>query len=498
MVLRRIPTARRIRGWPVRWRLTLVSASLTFVILLLFGAVVGDLAAERVRSDFNREIEDAATRLVAKTRIIEQPFSEPVVRSPYLNAVSVPNGAAARIVDIEGRIFDQVPSQGVDLGPVKPGLSTHGSLAVATVPITGAQSQVVGYVQYGRSTSELSTTITKLWLFIIGGVIGGTVLAILAGLALASRAMRPIASLTATAREVATTQDPSRRLPEPTSHDEVGELTHTLQQMLTALDTARTDREAALQKQREFVADASHELRTPLTSILANLELLEAQLSSVGETEEHEVVTSAVRSSRRMSRLVADLLFLARSDAGQRRAMSDCDLAEVAEGAAREVSSKLGDRVLDTEGCESVIVRGNQDDLHRLVLNLLDNAIRYSPPRTRIAVRTGVEGGSALIEVADGGPGIPAGMRDRVFERFVRSGNGSDTRSTDGTGLGLAMVRAIAEAHGGSVAAGASRELGGASILVTLPLGSAGAGNGRVGQRTAERSAPHRSWQRER
>ena len=496
MALRRIPGARRFRGWPVRWRLTLVSASLTFAILLLFGAVVGDLAAERVRSDFNREIEDAATRLVAKTRIIEQPFSEPVVRSPYLNAVSVPNGAAARIVDIEGRIFDQVPPQGVDLGPVKPGLATHGSLAVATVPITGAQSQVVGYVQYGRSTSDLTTTITKLWLFIIGGVIGGTVLAILAGLALASRAMRPIASLTATAREVATTQDPSRRLPEPTSHDEVGELTYTLQEMLTALDTARTDREAALQKQREFVADASHELRTPLTSILANLELLEAQLSSAGETEEHEVVTSAVRSSRRMSRLVSDLLFLARSDAGQRRAIADCDLAEVAKGAAREVTSKLGDRVLDTERCRSVSVRGNQDDLHRLVLNLLDNAIRYSPPSSEISIRTGVDRSSALVEVADSGPGIPAGMRGRVFERFVRSSNGSDTRSTDGTGLGLAMVKAIAQAHGGSVVAGSAKELGGASILVTLPLGSARLGRAQAAQRTGDGPARDESWHR--
>jgi signal transduction histidine kinase len=468
MVLGRIPAIRRLKRWPVRWRLTLVSASLTFVILLIFGGVVGDLAAERVRSDFNRDLEESATRLVAKTRIIEHPFEEPTVSIPHLSDVSVPSDAAARIVDIEGHIRDQVPPHGVDLGPVVTGLSTHGSMAVATVPVTGASSQVVGFIQYGRSTSDLTTTITKLWLFIIGGVVGGTALAILAGVALASRAMRPIVSLTATAREVATTQDPSRRLPEPTSDDEVGELTHTLQEMLTALDTARTEREAALQKQREFVADASHELRTPLTSVLANLELLEAQLGPAGDTEEHEVVSSAVRSSRRMSRLVSDLLFLARSDAGQRRATSDCDLAEVVKGAAREVSSKLDGRTLDTSRCRPAPVRGNQDDLHRLVLNLLDNAIRYTPPSSRIEVRTGVEQGSAVVEVADSGPGIPAGMRERVFERFVRSSNGSDTRSGDGTGLGLAMVKAIALAHGGTVLAGTSGELGGASILVSL------------------------------
>jgi len=466
--------SRRFRRWPVRWRLTFVSASLTFVILLLFGGIVGNLAVERVRSDFDHDLQESASRLVTRTRIVEKLFHTEV-KAPELSGVAFPADSAARVVEPrpEGtlRIVEATAAPGAEFGIPQPGISDHGSYAVATAPVTGAEGEIVGYIQYARSTETVTTTITKLWLFIVAGVLGGTVLAIFAGIALASRAMRPIAALTETAREVATTQDPSRRIPEPTTEDEVGELTRTLQEMLAALDTARNEREATLRKQRQFVADASHELRTPLTSILANLELLEAQLGSAAKDEERDTVDSAVRSSQRMSRLVSDLLFLARSDAGQHRARSDCDLAEIATSAAREVAPRLAERELDTRGCRLAPVYGNQDDLHRLILNLLDNAVRYSPPEAAIAVRTGVEGETAFVEVADSGPGIPPDMRERVFERFVRSGSGSDTNSMDGTGLGLAMVKAIAEDHGGRVAAGASERLGGASIRVALPLG---------------------------
>ncbi len=478
--------SRRFRRWPVRWRLTVVSASLTFAILLLFGAVVGNLAAERVRSDFDHDLQESASHLVSRTRIIENLFGTHV-NAPELSGVAFPTDSAARVVSADGRVLESTPSADVEFGAPHPGIADHGSYAVATAEVTGTEGQVVGYIQYARSTAAVTTTIAKLWIFIVGGVLGGTVLAIFAGLALASRAMRPIAALTETAREVASTQDPSRRIPEPTSEDEVGELTLTLQEMLTALDTARNEREETLRKQREFVADASHELRTPLTSVLANLELLEAQLAADGDSEERDTVDSAVRSSQRMSRLVSDLLFLARSDAGQHRARAECDLAPIATSAAREVAPQLGRRELDTRECRPAPVHGNQDDLHRLVLNLLDNAIRYSPPEAEIAVRTGQDGQTAFVEVADSGHGIPPDMRERVFERFVRSGSGSDTSSMDGTGLGLAMVKAIAADHGGSALAGTSAELGGARIRVDLPLGDRGLLELEAGQVLPER-----------
>ena len=456
--------------WPIRWKLAIVSASLTFAILVIFGGVIGQTATTRIRSDFNRELERAAAHLVSKTRIVERPFSEPVVYSPDLQAVSLPNGATARVVDSNGVVLDEAPRERFELGPIKPGVSTVGNLTVATESVFGADDEVVGYIQYARSDSQVDSTVARLWFFIVAGILVGTALAVLGGVAVARRAMKPIARLTATAREITKTQDTSRQLTPPTAEDEVAELTLTLQEMLAALDASWAEREAAMQKQREFVADASHELRTPLTSILANLELLEAQLGSANYGEEREIAESAVRSSQRMSRLVSDLLVLARSDASQHRPKEDLDLSDIAMAAAREIGPNLGDRVLRTD-CEHAPVHGNRDELHRLVLNLLDNAVRYSPAEAQISLSTEwfQDGSSALLTVADSGPGIPDEMRERVFERFVRSQSSSDTLSSDGTGLGLAMVRSIAAAHEGTAIADRSQELGGARIVVKLP-----------------------------
>ena len=150
--------------------------------------------------------------------------------------------------------------------------------------------------------------------------------------------MRPVSTLTTRAREIASTRDPSLRIPEPETDDEVGELARTLEQMLRELDAARSETEQMMQAQREFVADASHELRTPLTSILANLELLQERLEATERRgEEGEMIDSALNSARRMSRLVSDLLLLARADAGRTGARRECDLAAVAAAALSEV-----------------------------------------------------------------------------------------------------------------------------------------------------------------
>jgi len=281
--------------------------------------------------------------------------------------------------------------------------------------------------------------------------------------------MRPIASLTQTAREIATTGDPSQRMPEPETEDEVGELALTLQEMLESLDAARAEREAAMQTQREFVADASHELRTPLTSILANLELLQASLDSEQQSEDREVVDSALRSSRRMSRLVADLLLLARADAGRLGQHRRCDLAEIAGDAAAEAAPLMGDRVLRIDNERPLRVEGNPDELHRMVLNLLDNAARHTPAGATIELRLGEADGQAVVEVADDGPGVPVALREQIFERFVRGQGPSDTAAGTGTGLGLAIVSAVAKSHGGSVEAGESAS-GGALFRARIPI----------------------------
>lgn len=456
------------RSWPVRWRLAAVSAGLTLVILVLFGGAIGKIATQRIRDDFNGEVRSAVQILAGEFRVVYTPFGSEARRGPQLDAFVLPDDASARVFDLRGNLLKQSTGS-TGLGPPEAGISDHGHMRVATERITAEDGTPTGYVQYGRSLDHVDDTIKRVWLLILGGILGGTLLASLAGVAIASRAMRPIASLTATAREIATTRDPSRKMPEPEVEDEVGELALTLEEMLRSLDAARAERESAMQQQREFVADASHELRTPLTSVLANLELLQASLGSPGHAEDREVVDSALRSSRRMSRLVGDLLLLARADAGRLDKHRRCDLAEVAGDAAAEAAALIGERTLAIDNDRPLWVEGSPDELHRMVLNLLDNAARHTPPRAHIELSLREEDGEAVVEVADDGPGIPAAMRQQVFDRFVRGEGPADTARGAGTGLGLAIVGAVAESHGGTVEA-AESETGGALFRARIPL----------------------------
>ncbi len=455
--------------WPVRWRLAAVSAGLTLAILLAFGAVIGQVATSRIADDFDREVGSAAQTLAGEFRIVYTPLGTlSAKRGPELDDFVRPDEATARIFDVEGNLLKQ-STGAVGLGPATDGLSDHEGMRVATARIVSDTGLTTGYVQYGRSVAHVESTIDRLWLFVAAGIFAGTLLASLAGLTIAARAMRPISALTATAREIAETGDPSRRMPDPKVDDEVGELARTLEQMLRSLDAARTEREATMKKQREFVADASHELRTPLTSVLANLELLEASLPPAADNDDRAMVDSALRSSRRMSRLVADLLLLARADAGRSGKRRRCDLAEVAGEAAAEVTPVLAGRELQVKGNGPLPIDGDPDELHRMVLNLLDNATRHTPAGSRIDLALRHEGADAVVEVADDGPGIPPPLRSQVFDRFVRGDGPADTAVGPGSGLGLAIVHSVAASHGGTTEALES-DRGGALLRVRLPL----------------------------
>jgi len=453
----------------VRWRLALASSGLTLIILLLFGGLIGKIATERIRDDFNGEVTSAAKILAGQFQVIYPTFGgKPEAREgPQLEAFVLPDDATARVYDTQHHLLKYAGEDA--LGPPQPGLTDHNGMRIATEPILDENRVITGYVQYGRSLNHVDETVGRVWLLILAGILVGTLLAIVAGVAIARRAMRPIASLTSTAREIATTRDPSRQMPQPADDDEVGELARTLGEMLRSLDAARAEREGVMQKQRDFVADASHELRTPLTSVLANLELLQASLERTDQAEDQEIVDSALRSSKRMGRLIGDLLLLARADAGRFDAHRRLDLAEVAGEAAAEVAPLMGDRRLVVENERPLRVDGSRDELHRMVLNLLDNAIRHTPRGSCVELTLREEGGEALVEVADDGPGIPAEMRAQVFDRFVRGQGPADTARGTGTGLGLAIVSAVAESHGGSVEAAESKS-GGARFVARIPL----------------------------
>ena len=465
---------RSLPRWPVRWRIAAVSAALTLIILIGFAVVVGRLTSDRIQGDFRDEVRAAATGL-ALSIVVESRATaggvQPEIRGPNLNNVAMSNDGVVRIVSADGQVqaeSDRAP----ELGPATSQNRRVGSLEVATRPVFDSALGVPQlFVQYARDRGSVEATVNRLWLFLGGGVLIGTVLSALGGFAVAGRAMRPIASLTGAAREIAETRDPSMRIPEPETDDEVAELARTLDNMLRELDAARSETEQAMQRQREFVADASHELRTPLTSILANLELLQSSLgSSAAEGEGHIAAESALRSSRRMTRLVADLLLLARADAGRQAERLPCDLTAVAIEAAAEVAPLASGREIEIDAPAPVRLEGNADELHRMVLNLLENAARHTPEGTKIRLALGTENQEARLEVSDDGPGLPEGMQEQIFERFVRGSGPADlARDAEGTGLGLAIVRAVAEAHGGRAEA-LSGEQRGARFVVTLPI----------------------------
>src|SRR5215211_3397323 len=361
-VSRAVGVLRRPARWPVTWRLAAVSATLTLLILVGFALVVGRLFSDRLTGEYYEELRSAAGELAFEIQL----SGHGVTESPDLEEVAMADRAAIRVVTDSGQPLAQTPNS-PDLGPPHPGMENVGPFQVATVPVATNQLGLPAvYVQYARDHSDLQATIDRLWLFLAAGVLAGTMLAAFAGVVVARRAMRPISSLTAAAREIASTRDPSRRVPRPAAQDEVGELAVTLDQMLRSLDAARTEREQAMQAQRDFVADASHELRTPLTSTLANLELLHASLDEQGSDEDRAATSSALRSSRRMSRLVSDLLLLARADAGRAGARRDCDLAEIVAAAAAEVEPVAEGHQLEVDADLPVLVLGNPDELHRL------------------------------------------------------------------------------------------------------------------------------------
>jgi two-component system, OmpR family, sensor kinase len=465
---------RRFNRTPIRWRLALTSASLTLVILTAFAVVTGAFTAERLRSDFDNELRTRAADLKDRIRVAREfPSGRIILEQTDLVQVIVKVAAsgdgAVRVIDTKGDVI--APDAGApDLGPPREGVRQVGPYRVASVPLYAGALVPIAYLQYAKEGQSLGATIDRVRILLAAGVLGGTVLALLAGLAVARRAMSPVGRLTRAAKHVTKTRNPTISLPKPPSEDEVADLARTLEEMLHALDQAQGETEAALRRQREFVADASHELRTPLTSVLANLELLEASL----EGEDRELAASALRSSRRMRGLVADLLLLARADAGRRLGREPVDLAQVVREAATEVMPLADDHEVGVaagrgaDGADAPVrVEGSADELHRLVRNLIENALVHTPAGTRVEASAHAEDGTATIEVRDDGPGIPAELRERVFDRFVRGD--ADGRGQPGTGLGLAIVLAVAQRHGGSVEL-SDAPGGGTRFVVRLPV----------------------------
>jgi two-component system, OmpR family, sensor kinase len=465
---------------PVKLKVAVLTSALTFAILCLFAVVVGTVAEQRIVGGFDDDLRASVGELQDRMTLQQVTDRSFQLRESDLDTLRAfaAGDAIVRVMNLRQEIvYSSDP--GVRLGPPIGGVTDIGDLRVTSreLVVPGQQgsgpfefprpvAQPVGYIQYAKPERSVQTTVNRVRLFLGLGVLGGTLLAFLGGLLVAKRAMRPIAGLTRAAREVARTRDPDITLPKSHANDEVSDLAHTFEDMLSELSAARGETEATLARQRKFVADASHELRTPLTSILANLELLEAELAG----EQRDMADSALRSSRRMRRLVGDLLLLARADAGRELPRGPVDLSAVAAEAAREAAALSTQHPLSLDLPGPVIVNGVADDLHRLAGNLIENALIHTPAGTPVTVSVRRDGPNAVLEVADRGPGVPQAMRERVFERFAR-GDG-DAAPRGSSGLGLAIVRAVTDAHDGSVEL-SDAEGGGARFVVTLPAADA-------------------------
>lgn len=293
---------------------------------------------------------------------------------------------------------------------------------------------------------------------VIGGI--GVVLAGLAGAAVARAGLRPVQRLTeATERVTATGQLTPITV---SGSDELARLSQSFNEMLGALA-------ASQEQQRRLVADAGHELRTPLTSLRTNLELLSAAeqpgAPALPREDREEMLTDVRAQVEELTQLIGDLTELARDDAPQ-AAREPVELVDVVERALERVRRRAGpDTGFDVTLVPWTLV-GEAAALERAVLNLLDNAVKWSPPGGHVRLRmVALDDWTVVIEVADSGPGIAEADRPHVFERFYRA---DTSRTMPGSGLGLAIVRQVAVRHGGAVWADKAPE-GGALLCLRLP-----------------------------
>jgi two-component system OmpR family sensor kinase len=302
------------------------------------------------------------------------------------------------------------------------------------------------FLQQVVSLEAADAVLSELRLYILLGIIVGTAIGITAGLAVTRVVLRPLDRMARTAEAIAG-GDLQRRLQLPDGTNEVARLGSAFDHMVDRLAST-------LEVQKRFVADASHELRTPLTSMqgLSEMLLMGADRGDPG------VMLRTLRSMHtelgRMSRLVSDLLVLSRLDSNAPVRMVPVNVSQIVADAAEQMrplaEAKRLSMQVHTDG--PATVRGEPDKLKQVVLNLLDNAIRYTPEGGEVAlsVRAQSTAHEVCIEVRDTGPGIASQDLPHIFDRFYR-GDASRTRATGNTGLGLAIVRAIVEAHGGEI-----------------------------------------------
>jgi two-component system OmpR family sensor kinase len=405
---------------------------------------------------------------------------------------SLPPGTYGELRDAQGNILNKISySYGTETQPTPllpsplPGASAQtANGTLFTTGATGGSSarfrvlvQSVPAVERVLVVAVPLTETTQT----MGRLLGIEVLVfalVLVGLAIASwliikRDLRPLETMADTA-DVIAAGDLSQRVEPAEPRTEVGRLGLSLNAMLEQIEVAFAERAATEEKLRRFLADASHELRTPLTSIRGYAEVFER-----GARDDPEDLATAMRrieeESQRMGVMVDELLLLARLGEGREPEREPVDLARVVSDAVGDARAADG-RDISLEAPAELVVTGDEHQLSQVIANLLGNARKHTPPDCPVHVRLASEAGNAgeageaVLEVADEGPGLTPEVAAKVFEPFYRADK-SRARQSGGAGLGLAIVAAIVEAHGGSVAL-RTQPGKGATFSVRLPLAS--------------------------
>jgi two-component system OmpR family sensor kinase len=396
--------------------------------------------------DFSRALETGTT---GGTPSDDRPPQKPPPRLPTTIALTAPTGG----VEPERTFHTPATAGGTEYrvrASLDPGI---GFMLIVAQPLDDVYSTL-----HRLLLIELLVTLAALGAI---GVLGAWVVRV---------GLRPLDSIEHTAAGIAA-GDLSKRVERAENRTEVGRLGLALNAMLGQIEAAFKAREASERRLRRFVADASHELRTPLAAVRAY-----AELFTRGAAERPDDLARSMkgihRESERMSLLVEDLLLLARLDEGRPLEREPVDLASVVAEAVETARTLEPDRPIALEAVPAVVT-GDRDRLRQIVDNLLANVRAHTPEGAPVSVTVSRTNGTAEIAVADSGPGLRDEQSTQVFERFYRA-DSSRARSSGGVGLGLSIVTAVAEAHGGTVSADGAPG-GGATFRIVLPLSGSNA-----------------------
>ena len=430
----------------LRARLTVWYAALLVTSLSIFTVAIVEL---HWRSLLGQEDAALSGITAAVSRTMRNEFEETSdPRRAALEAEELPSdGVLVRVLDADGRRVSRVDTE----RPYRGGPTGQGSASAAGAD--GRQWRVllvpdtIGGNRYLFETAApLDEAIRQRRALLRVCLLGLPVVIVLAaggGWWLSRRALGPLSRMAAEAEAIDATA-PNRRLTVSRDTAELRQVAVSFNRLLDRLASALAD-------QRTFMADASHELRTPLTSIRAAAEVtLSRDVRDVGEYR--EALVAIVHQSRWLARIVDDMFLLARGDAGgYPMAVVEVDLPSVVVECVEDLASRAADRGvrLDLEPSEAATIAGDESLVRRLAINLIANAIAYTPAGGLVRVSVTSDAESVNLRVADTGPGIPESEHERIFERFVRL---DPARHEGGAGLGLSIARWIAEIHGGRVA----------------------------------------------